>query len=73
MSKTFYRRFDDMTWPTPCEKMNDLEWRLRHGEEVSRYDALQAASVIAAYCQLIADPMKKRHAVINQLRQGPNI
>jgi hypothetical protein len=73
MSKTFYRKFDDMTWPAPCEKMDELEWSLRYGEFVSRKEALAAAAIISAYRQLISDPLYKRQRVINQLKQGPNI
>jgi hypothetical protein len=73
VSKTFYRKFDDMVWPTPCAKMDDLEWSLRHGEFVSRKEALLAAAIISAYRQLISDPLVKRQRVVTQLRQGPNI
>jgi len=65
-----YRKIDDMVWPQPGEKMNDIEWKLRHGA-ATKDELMAAASIISAYRQLIADPQKKRNMVIRVLR-SPN-
>jgi hypothetical protein len=66
-----YRQFEDMVWPAPGVRMDDLEWNLRYAPQEA--DFLLAASVIAAYQALVSLPERKRNKVISELRLGPNI
>ena len=66
-----YRKINDMIWPAPCERMDDVEWEMRHGTPRIE-DRLLAASIIAAYRQMIADPQKKRNLIVSELRKGPS-
>lgn len=66
----YYRAFEDVTWPAPCEALGDLEWQLRYGK-LTRDQELVTASVVAAYTYLISLPEKRRRVVIRELRQGP--
>ena len=69
-----HRNFDEMTWPAPCEQMGDLAWRLTWADgETTKQDRIMAASIIAAYMQMVSDPAKKRQRVIAELRRGPNL
>lgn len=61
--------FDNMTWPVPSDRVREAEHRLRIGE-ATRADILIAASVIAAYRQMILDPKRKRDAVVRRLREA---
>jgi hypothetical protein len=60
------------TWPTPMYGQGDescLEWRLRYANpEQLVKDRFLAASVVAAYGDLIRLPEKERNAVIRDLR-----
>ena len=67
-----YRKINDMVWPVPCKRMDDVEWQLRHGMP-THSERLLAASIINAYCQIIKDTQKKRNIIIRELRKGPNI
>lgn len=67
-----YRTFDGMVWPVPGERLRALEWTLRYGN-CSERDQLLAASVIAAYSQMVKDSATKRESVIAQIRKGSNI
>lgn len=60
--------FDEMVWPRPDEAMNALEWRLRYDQVVTAEDRLAAASIVAAYRELIYAPGDKRDAVVRELR-----
>ena len=63
--------FDDMTWPTAGHENGDREWRLRHApERVTREDQLYAASVLAAYRELVRCPEAKRRAIVRRLREA---
>lgn len=64
-----WARFDEMTWPMPSERLDEVEHTLRYGEP-SRSDLLKAASVIAAYRQMVSDPRRKRDAVVRRLREA---
>ena len=66
---SLYQKIDDMTWPVPCRKMDNLEWQLRYGLP-SMEDRLAAASLIAAYKQMIFDPQAKRRMIVSALRRG---
>jgi len=67
-----YRTFDGMVWPVPGDRLRNLEWTLRYGICDER-DRFLAASVIAAYAQIIKDPSRKRESVIAQIKMGPNV
>ena len=60
------------TWPTPMygqDGEGGLEWRLRYAnDEQLVKDRFCAASVVAAYGELIMLPEKERNAVIRDLR-----
>lgn len=60
--------FDQMCWPRAGDYLNELDWRLRYGTEVSRSDALMAASIISAYRALVWSTAKKRARVVLNLR-----
>lgn len=63
-------RFGGMTWPLPGEALGQVQWNLRYGKP-TRSDLLQAASVMAAYDQMIMrDTAKKRAYVVRELRAG---
>ena len=66
-----YRRFEEMTWPVPCDDMGELQWRLRYGY-AREGDKILAAEIITAYQQMIRDPRRKRDMVVAELRKGPN-
>ena len=67
-----YRKIDCMTWPCPGVELSGVEWRIRHSTP-SRSDMMVAASVMAAYRQMIEDPAHKRQMIVRELRQGPNL
>jgi len=60
-------RIKDMSWPLPD---GDLEWTLRYSQELSETDRLRAASILAAYAQMIRDPVAKRQMVIREIRRA---
>lgn len=64
-----YKHFDEMSWPVPGEKMEGLEWRLRHLQKIDRTDLVAAASVISAYSELVKCSSRKRACVIRKLKQ----
>lgn len=64
-----YVFFDGMTWPVPGARLSDAEHRLRH-REATREDVLLAASVVAAYRQLVTDTEAKRRVVVRKVRKG---
>lgn len=61
--------FEGMTWELPGEYMSEVEYALRWGTP-TKQQLLYAASVIAAYRQMIADPEPKRRKVIRALRSA---
>lgn len=69
-----FRNFDGMCWPVPCEQLDALEHCLRYDHEITHFsmkDRLLAASVIAAYLDLIQRPNIRRNAICKELRKGP--
>jgi hypothetical protein len=66
---TSWARFDGMTWPVPGERLDEVEHTLRYGTP-SRSDLLQAASVIAAYSQMLRDPRRHREHVVRNVREA---
>lgn len=63
-----YLHFDGMAWPNPIDPL-DVEWTLRYGAP-SREQLRVAASMIAAYKQLVEDPKRRRDAKIAGLRRA---
>ena len=57
--------FDDMAWPRAGNTAGHVEYLLRHGS----VGQMTAASIIAAYRELVFCPRAKREAVIRRLRQ----
>lgn len=69
-----FRNFDGMCWPVPCERLDLLEHSLRYEAKVTVFsieDRLLAASVIAAYKDLIWKTNDRRNAICRDLRKGP--
>ena len=65
-----------MCWPVPGKRLDQLEYALRYGSEVAGFDMkdrLLAASVIAAYQDLVWSTNSKRNEVSRELRKGPGI
>ena len=60
--------FDGMCWPTAGVACADLEWVLRYGEP-TKQELLCAASVLAAYRQMVYDGREKRQRVIHMLKK----
>lgn len=67
-----FRKIEDMTWPAPCDALDEVQWTLRFAKP-TRSDLLIAAGVMAAYNQMISDSKKKRDMIIRELRSGPNL
>ena len=62
--------FNDMTWPRAGNYGGDVEWRLRHAREhVTPSDMVVAASILAAYRELVHCPERKRRLVVRALRE----
>ena len=60
-------KIKDMSWPLPD---GDLEWTLRYNHELSEIDRIRAATILAAYAQMIRDPQEKRKMVIKEIRKA---
>lgn len=60
--------FDDMTWPAGGKPLDDLEWALRYGDAPMEM-RLRAASVCAAYRELLLCTDVKRKRVARTLRR----
>lgn len=68
----FSVHFDGMSWPRPGDDTDpDLEWVMRYAQP-SRSDMLRAASIIAAYRELLTCTDRKRRYVIRQIRKAAN-
>ena len=71
-----FRNFNGMCWPVPCKRLDELENALRYGPRDAVFDMkdrLLAASVIAAYQDLIWSTIAKRNDISRELRKGPSI
>lgn len=69
-----FRNFNGMCWPVPCERLEDLEHSLRYkpiDAVFTMQDRLLAASVIAAYEDLIWSPNNRMIDIARHLRKGP--
>lgn len=72
MTRSPFATLRDYTvWPCPGVRMDDLEWRLRYLQlgELTREDALLAASVVSAYRELIMVTGDRRSKVVSQLKR----
>ena len=70
-----FRHFNGRCWPVPGKRLDALEDALRYGPVVAGFDMqdrLLAASVIAAYQDLIWSTNAKRTEVSRELRKGPD-
>lgn len=64
-----YVFFDSMTWPYPGERLAELERKLRQQPaELSASDRLLAASVVAAFFQLVENDESQNEIVLENLR-----
>lgn len=63
-----YLHFDGMAWPNPIDPL-DVEWSLRYGTP-TREQLNVAASMIAAYKQLVEDPKTRRDAKVAGIRRA---
>ena len=71
-----FRNFNGMCWPVPGERLKKLEDALRYEPKTASLDMkdrLLAASVIAAYRDLIWSTNAKRNEISRELRKGPGI
>jgi len=62
-----YVIFGGMTWPVPGTRFEEAEYRLRYGRATTQDIAL-AASVMAAYRQMVGDPEAKLRYVMRNVR-----
>lgn len=57
-------------WPPTDERADAVEWKLRHApEQLTASDRMVAASILAAYRELLFKPAAKQRAVLLALRQ----
>jgi hypothetical protein len=64
-----YASFDEMTWPGHWDA-DEVEYRLRHAPELAtREDLMHAATVMAAYRELINCTAEKRRHVVREIRK----
>ncbi len=63
-----YLHFGKMTWPHPHDPL-EVEWSLRYGAP-SREQMRTAASIIAAYRELVDEPVRRRNEKIAGLRRA---
>jgi len=62
--------FNEMAWPRAGNYGGDVEWRLRHARDhVTPSDMVMAASILAAYRELVHCPERKRRLVVRALRR----
>lgn len=65
-----YLRIQDMTWPSP-EHAGDLEYKLRYSSEyITRGDQLVAASILAAYRELVSMTAERRRRIVRLIREA---
>lgn len=64
-----YLRVEGMTWPNPDDPAF-IEWLLCHGDPPTQETRNVAASFVAAYKQLINDPVKVRNAKVAMIRRA---
>jgi hypothetical protein len=64
--------FDGMAWPMPVDDPeHTLEWSLRYSTP-TRTELLRAASIVAAYRELIECTEAKRRSVVRKIRRAVN-
>lgn len=65
-----YAAFEDMVWPKPSSRLDDLQWRMRYApDSVTPNDLLIAASVMDAYDSLVMCDTVKRETVVAGIRK----
>jgi hypothetical protein len=65
---------DGQTWPLAGESAVDIEGALRHGGELSRSARLIAASIVAAYRELVMERSgEERGRVVAGLREAERV
>jgi len=64
-AKNSYLHFDGMAWPNPDDPAL-IEWQLRYGSPAEV--RMVAASFVAAYKQLVADPVRRRNGKVAGIR-----
>ena len=65
-----HHHFSGMCWPCPGEGLHDLEWQLRNAPKDAIFSGRwTAASVLAAYRELITCEPSKRERVVRELRK----
>lgn len=66
----------ETTWPAIDQSLSELEWRLRYGDaqldpqSQAAKDRMAAASVLAAYRELVTMTEANRRPVIRALRRA---
>ncbi len=61
--------FDGRCFPMPGKRMDDLAWRLIHGDDnPSKIERILAASVISAYRYMIFEDPKDRNYVCKKIK-----
>lgn len=71
-----FRNFNGMCWPVPGKRLEELEDALRYKPKTAwldMKDRLLAASVIAAYRDLIWSTNARRNEISRELRKSPEI
>lgn len=69
-----YRSFDEMCWPVPGKRLDDLIGLLHHASKdtvLTMSERVSIASVLQCYAALIGKPEKVRNRIIRELRKGP--
>lgn len=61
-----------MNWPADNSEMGVLEWTLRYSKPTTQ-DLLVAASVVAAYRNLIDLPQKRRNKRCSQIKRASRL
>ena len=66
----FIRLDDKTTWLDPFSaRIEELRWKMRYaGTSLSEVDKLTAASILDAYCYLVAKPQKRRNQICAALK-----
>lgn len=76
LSPAPFRNFAGMCWPVSGKRLDELEHALRYEPKTAWFDMkdrLLAASVIAAYRDLIWSTDARRNEISRELRKGPGI
>ena len=69
-AKNSYLHFDGMAWPNPDDPAL-IEWQLRYGSPAEV--RMVAASFVAAYKQLVEDPVRRRNEKVAGIRAAAEV